>query len=254
MSRLVNPQIVQSVSRVRAAVRRALAPEPYAVGGPCGQRPATGPCNPPSIDKMCFKGGKRLCDLQKVSNSVVQVGGAVWTLPIEPVLSAYFEPLAVRMVVTDANNSNLNYRTFVTSVSINQFPQEAINQPAPNLGTTQGYWSDDYQDPDHYAIPVGWGVFGKVSLGQNLTLIGIHRGYPPGVTLFTTVTLYGNAFDQLPHGCMCGHPVPEKPSGCNGNGNGNGGGNGHGPGTGYVPGNGNRPGTAVPYTPPVVPQ
>lgn len=232
MSRIIHPEVARSVNRFQSERDRMLrAPQAYGVGGVNGRSArqyGVGGCAPrqltgcdavgnSSIDRaFCFKGGKRLCDLAKVSNSVSVAGGSAFTLNLQPTLSVYFEPIAVRMVVTDASNSNLNYRAFITSISINQMPQEAINDSAPTVATTAGYWSDDYTDPDNYAIPVGWGVFGKTTLNEQLQMVGFTRGYAAGVTLWITLTCYGNPMGSLPQGCQCGQPLPECPSGSGG--------------------------------------
>lgn len=219
MSRRIifDPQLERTVARARQNVELIQRPSPYAVGAVRYPRPgACGTGGGASQDRHCYKHGRRLCDMVKVGALVQQTGGSAFTLRIEPQRSSYFEPIAVRAVITDASNSSLNYRAFFTAVTINDFPQENVNTVNPTVATTSGWWSDDWQDPDIYAVPVNWGVFSKASLTYPLDIHGFLRGINAGVTVEVSLSIYGNPMDSLGE-CQLGKPIPE---GGNGNGSG----------------------------------
>ncbi|MCG8590654.1 MAG: hypothetical protein MJE66_15290 [Proteobacteria bacterium] len=132
-------------------------------------------------------------------------GGSTFEISIEPTKVPWFQPLGVRAVVTDAGNSDLSHRVLFTAVEINDTPQESINDTAPVAPAAagdriNGYWSDDWIDPDGYAVPVGWGW---ISIAANLNVLKIHGialGTAPSTDLLVSISLYGNGAAAPPHG------------------------------------------------------
>lgn len=163
---------------------------------------------PPAIPGCFGPDNKRLCDMQRVSRGIIVTGGATFTLQMEPTNSAWFQALAVRATVIDANNPDLNHRVLLTSVTRNGVPLESTNlvpgvAPALVNGTQfDGWLSDDWQDPDAYAIGVGWGWFSDLAAKAALRIAGIAAFYPSDTILAALITVYGNAAPTLPPGMV----------------------------------------------------
>ncbi len=198
---------------VRDAVARARAQgDPLArfgVGGGCTPRtnipPNTGiSCPPPPELPGCIRPG-RTCDVSRVGATEVVAGGSVFHIEIEPDKVPWFQPLGVRAVITDLDNTDLSHRVLFTSVRINDVPQESINEQAPvapvNPGDSiKGWWSDDWIDPDGYAVPVGWGWISNAANLNVLTVTGIALGIPQSTSLLVSISLYGNGQGGHPPG------------------------------------------------------
>lgn len=168
---------------------------PHAVGGSCIGGKVYDPAG--SGRDACWR-GYAMCDLQRVCAVTTAAGGAEWLLEFDPNQGAYFEPVAVRMVVTNDANCLETYRTKIHSVTVNDIPQEATNFVTGLTSASPGWWSDDYQDPDDYGIPVGWTWFSNISNSRVLRVRGFNAGTPAGVTLQIQMTVLGNLLDSRP--------------------------------------------------------
>jgi hypothetical protein len=215
-----DPELAASIATLRARAEFQLdadrdIPMRFAIGnssawgrGPdrrFASIPPRGQCDsPPSIAGCFGPENKRLCDMQRVSVGVIVGGGAVFNLQMEPTNSAWFEPLAIRATVVDAENVTLNSRLLVTAVTLNDCPLESTNDIAPvapalvNNTRFNGWWTDDWQDPDVYAVAVSWPWFSDLSNKLPLRIIGIAFGIPAASFVAATFTLYGNAAPSRP--------------------------------------------------------
>jgi len=139
---------------------------------------------------------------------VVQ-GGSAFELTIEPDKVPWFQPVAVRATITDLSSTDLSHRVLFTAVEINDVPQESINNtspvapaapvaPATQGGSIKGWWSDDWIDPDGYAVPVGWGWISNAANINLLKIHGIALGLPVSTNVLVSVTLYGNGAGATP--------------------------------------------------------
>ncbi len=231
MSRIIIPDAVQQavddqpelgdlVSRVRDNGEQRLqqdAQVPYGIGGTSayGKPPprrfalqtqgTDDDCAMPPAISGCFgRQNQRLCDMQRVSVGVIVGGGQQYNLQVEPTNSAWFEPLAIRATVVDANNADLNHRVLVTAVTLNDSPLEStndVNPVAPALANNvrfNGWWTDDWQDPDAYAVGVSWPVFSDLTNKMPLRIIGLAFGLAAPVFVAAVFTIYGNAYDAKP--------------------------------------------------------
>ena len=208
MTHNMTPELDRIVARARRnVVRLTEQPNEFAIGAV--QRP--GACGGAGQDRHCYKHGKRLCDMTKLGGLVQAAGATAFQLRIEPQRSSFFEPIAVRCVVTDAANSQLNYRVWFTGVEINSVPQENVSVSNPTVNTLSGWWSDDWQDPDIYAVPVNWGVFSKESQSYPLDIFGFVRGLGGGITTEISISIYGNPMDSLGP-CKLGEKIPDRGS------------------------------------------
>lgn len=216
------PELADTIDalRIRAAAQLLVdqdAPTRFAIGnssaygsGPPRRFSSTpggpGACAPPPAIPGCFgPDNRRLCDMSKVSVGVIIGGGQTFNLQIEPTNSAWFQPLACRMTCVDAENVTLNSRVLITAVTLNDAPVEATNVTNPvapalaNNTRFNGWWSDDYQDPDAYAVGVPWPIFSDLTNKLPLRIIGIAQGIPAASFVALTVTIYGNpAAPQVP--------------------------------------------------------
>jgi hypothetical protein len=237
MSRIIIPEHVRiaceentnfrrAVERVRLAADAQIAidadpPQRLAVGnssayGETARRFAStgiGGCDLPPAIPGCFgPDNQRICDMQRVSRGVIVTGGLPFTLQMEPSNSAWFAAYAVRATVTDAQNADLNHRVLFTSVTRNGVPLESTNivpgvAPALLNGTQfDGWWSDDWQDPDAYAVGVSWGWYSDLANKAALRISGIAFALPADTIIAVVVTTYGNAAPTLPPGVTL--PVP----------------------------------------------
>jgi len=167
--------------------------------------PGGASCDTPPAIAGCFgPENKRLCDMQRVSRGIIITGGSVFNLQMEPTNSAWFEPLAIRATIVDAQNSDLNHRVLVTAVTLNDSPLESTNVVAPvapalvNGTAFDGWWSDDWQDPDTYAVGVSWPWFSDLANKNPLRIIGLAFGLPAQTFIAAVFTLYGNAAPSRP--------------------------------------------------------
>lgn len=160
-------------------------------------------CAWPPNQPGCF-GGQRLCDMKRVSLGIIVNGGAAFNLQMEPSNSAWFDPRAIRATIVDANNADLNHRVLITAVTVNDSPIEATNITAPvapavvNGTRFDGWWSDDWQDPDSYAVGVSWPVFSDLNNKMPLRIIGIAAFLPAATFVAATFTIYGNPANNPP--------------------------------------------------------
>lgn len=168
-------------------------------------------CAPPIIDPCTYRGGQRLCDMQKVAKSIVVAGGTVQTITIEPKQAPYFDPKAVRARVTALVDSSIRFDALVTAVAINKVPQEGVHETNPVApvvagDTVEGWWASDWEQPDSRAIPVPWGYFTREALGYPLQITVFALGTNVNVLLLVTFDIYGNLMAKAPNGRNPGVP------------------------------------------------
>ncbi len=199
----LSPNVQQAIARMRDD-----GPARFGVGGGCTpprstQPPGSSNCNTSSPEVPgCIRPG-RTCDVSRVGAIKVVQGGQPFEITIEPTKVTWFQPLGVRCVVTDLQNSDLSHRVLFTSVEINDSPQESINNTSPTApaaagDTINGWWSDDWIDPDGYAVPVGWGWISRESNTNLLKIRGLALGLPDSTLAVVSVSLYGNGQSSLP--------------------------------------------------------
>lgn len=169
---------------------------------PPGGPPSTSRCPTPPIVPGCVRPG-RTCDVQRVAETLVVQGGQAFEMTIEPNKSPWFQPVGVRATITDLRNTDLSHRVLFTAVEINDVPQEPINvtnptAPAAAGDRVKGWWSDDWIDPDNYAVPVSWGWISIESQLNLLKIHGIALGLPPATLALVSVSLYGNPASAPP--------------------------------------------------------
>lgn len=221
MSRIIRSA---DVRRAIQAARRHVDPaRRFGVGGSCNGRTGsgrrgTGACGSgismPDIPG-CEPDPGRYCDMQKIGKIVEVNGQAAFIAVIEPEQTPFFDPRAVRATVTDASNPDLNHRVFITGVSINKYPQELFHDAAPTAATLDGIWSDDWTDPDGYAVKVPWGFMSNEANNLVLEIYGFVRGYSAGTSLEVQFTVYGNGLRKLPDWVderTCHHPRHNMPA------------------------------------------
>jgi len=194
--------------------------ESFGIGGGCmpRQSPNMAPGEtgtPPGLDCLgpvvlpgCVRPGRR-CDTTKIGATKVVEGGTAFELEIEPRKVPWFKPSAVRAVITDLANTDLSHRVLFTAVEINDTPQEGQNDTRPVAPTApgdviDGWWSDDWIDPEGYAVPIPWGWISNRANVNLLKIYGIAIGLPVTTQLLVSVTVYGNGASS-PRGM-----VPEK--------------------------------------------
>ena len=207
MRHIMTPDLARKIDAARAAILRRGHDVlmPVGIGGSCP--PAS------SVDRNCYRGHQPICDMQKLGSLEANIQPqAAFSLLVKPNKSQYFEPKAVRNYAIDNVDPDTNRRLFITSVSINGFPQEATDEQAPTVATTDGWWSDDWEAPDGCACPVGWGIFSVEALTKALKIAGFSRYPTGGAVCQYGMTVYGNAFDSLPPG-LNGRPWEPRHSG-----------------------------------------
>lgn len=123
-------------------------------------------------------------------------GGLVFSITIEPKGVSWFYTSGVRATVTDLDNSDQSHRVLFTAVRIGNNGKEAFDEVAPvaptlAAPTIAGKWSDDYNDPDGWATPVGWGLSSNIANSQPLTLYGIALGLPVTTNLLVSISCTG---------------------------------------------------------------
>lgn len=160
-------------------------------------------------DPNC-RGFVPICGMRKVGGLIrAQAGVAAWGVNIVPTTNQYFLPRAIRALVLDNQDPQLQRRAFVTGVSINNFPQESVHTVPAIAGTTAGWFTDDWSAPDGYAVPIPWGIFSIAALIQNLVING-WSFYAAGILCDIQFTLYGHPFEitDAP-GCKVGPTMTE---------------------------------------------
>lgn len=157
---------------------------------------ATSDCQPGSgsfRDPRCYKYDVPLCNMATVPGSILaQAGQTNFLLQIEPIRSPYFEALACRMQVRDAANEDLGRSARLTAVHCNGEVRDTYDNTNPTAATTNFVNTDAYEVPDPYAIPVPWGVFGKINDNQALELT-FWAEYNANVAIDVNVVIKGIA-------------------------------------------------------------
>lgn len=195
-----------------AGVRRYLEKQSskakaFGVGGSCMPRQNADPgyggsCPPTPQVPGCVRPG-RTCDVGRVGTTKVVQGGTTFDLTITPRRLPWFQPTGVRATITDLGNSDLQHRVLITSVKIGGEPQLTVDQENPTLPTAvgetiEGFWSDDWIDPDGWAVPVGWDWFSNAANERELTIFGAALGLSSSINLLVSISLYGNAAMNAP--------------------------------------------------------
>lgn len=208
------PDMQRALERARAQGDRQAR---FGVGGGCTPRmspsyapgenpPGSMPCPAPVELPGCIRPG-RTCDATKLPTTLVVAGGTAFEMTITPDKVTWFKPTGVRATITDLTNTDLSHRVLFTAVTINDTPQEAINNINPVApasaggvagagGSIKGWWSDDWIDPDGYAVPVPYGWISNASQPNVMKIYGIALGLPPATDVLVSVTLYGNGAAQ----------------------------------------------------------
>lgn len=204
---------VQQHARSRL-IEHAEAPHKFAVGGSSafGRGPdrryaasTEDDCALEPAISGCFgRNNQRLCDMQRVSRGVIVTGGLPFQLQMEPDNVNWFEPLAVRANVIDAENSDVRHAVLFTAAQIGQNPAEPTNDVAPvapalvNGTQFDGWLSDDWQDPLSYATGVSWRTFSDLNNKRQLVIFGGAFFLPAATIVAVLVTVYGNAARTKP--------------------------------------------------------
>jgi len=178
----------------------------FGVGGSC--RPPMAPgengygtsCPPTPEVAGCVRPG-RTCDVGRIGNTLVVAGGSTFEMNITPKRLPWFQPYGVRAVITDLGNSDLSHRVLITSVKIGGEPQLTVDETNPTLPTAAGqsiagFWSDDWIDPDGFAVPVGWNWCSNAANERQLTIYGATLGLAASTDVLVSISLYGNAAKQ----------------------------------------------------------
>lgn len=166
-------------------------------------------CNPTGggapINEHCYRTGQRLCDMQHVGGALLNqaANAAFGPIIIVPTNTAYFEPVAAEVVVSQNANPNANSRVRFTAVTIGQSPQEPIDNRAPVVGTLAFFWSDHFLPNDYGPRPVSWGIFSLAAQAKDLQIWGFN---PNAVAVDICWMIYGNAMDNLPPSRKAGQP------------------------------------------------
>lgn len=213
------PELADRVAAIRARLGAVDdVPQRYAVGGsgPSGygrdrdQRfstPTAG-CTWPPAKAGCFDPTTTpLCDMDMVSVGMVITGGSTFNLQMEPTNSAWFQPVAIDVDVSDAENADQNHRVLFTGVTINDAPVYPTNITAPtapalvNATRFNGWWSTQWtSQPGMYGVKVSLPIFSDLTNKKPLRFFGIAQGIPSSTFVSLVVTLYGNAADVKPPG------------------------------------------------------
>lgn len=167
--------------------------------------PNGGDCPVPPVIPGCFgKDNRRLCDMTRLSRGIIVTAGSAFTLQMEPTNANWFEPLAVRCDIIDAENSDIRHAVLFTDVRVSTNAIEATAVAAPvapalvNLTAFDGWLSDDWQDPSSYAVGVSWPKFSDAAGKQALFISGGAFFLPAGTIVAAIVTIYGNAGRNAP--------------------------------------------------------
>lgn len=181
-------------------------------GGKCGTPMKLGQRY---TDPRCYDMNYLNCCHEIVAESSLSVAGqSAFTIQVEPENSPYFRPCAVAAMVTDSVDPGLKRVARFTSVSIQNCPQENIDDPAPTAATTQ-FWLSTQWDPearDGCACPISWGTFSNRSNSYPLRVVGFNP-HPIGISIDVTILVYGD--ECGPPCCKPGHDKghnrPEMP-------------------------------------------
>ena len=179
-------------------------PRTNAATGAARQPPGSDNCPSPPNIAGCVRPG-RTCDVQRVGTTQLVTGGEPFEITILPDKSPWFQPVGVRATITDLSNSDLSHRVLFSAVEINDVPQEPINVRVPavpvNPGdVVKGWWSDDWIDPDNYAVPVSWGWMSIEAHLNVLKIYGRALGLQATTQALVNVSLYGNPAAAPPAG------------------------------------------------------
>lgn len=194
------------------AAKQGVRPASYGVGGSCmpprssstrDPGPYGSACPPTPEVPGCIRPG-RTCDVGRIGSTLVVAGGTTFNMQITPRRLPWFKPLGVRCTVTDLNNSDLSHRVLITAVRIGGEPQLTVDDTSPTLPTAagdsiDGFFSDDWIDPDGYAVPVGWQWCSNAANERQLVIFGATIGLSAATNVLVSVSLYGNAA-QSPNG------------------------------------------------------
>lgn len=181
-------------------------------------------CRPDSINDCYHEvAGKYGCPLKVTSGGVLNTAGqAIVSIPVEPVQSNFFLPIAMRLVVRDFTNPDTRRFFRLTAVTIKNIPQENYHFPVPTAATVGGVDSSAYFDKisgeTTLAVQVAWGPFARQALAENLLLTGFSQ-YAINVVINAYCEIWGYEIPNLPQGWTCGHhptgatsPNPNTPS------------------------------------------
>jgi len=200
-----SPATRRYLDRHRAKLRDGAEHARFGVGGSCTPRMAPGEgygtsCPPGPQIPGCVRPG-RTCDVGRIGNTKVVAGGALFSMDITPKRLPWFQPLGIRAVVTDLGNSDLSHRVLITAVKVGGDAQLTVDNTNPTLPTAagneiDGFWSDDWIDPDGYAVPVNFAWCSNAANERQLTVYGATLGIAPATNVLVSISLYGNAAQQ----------------------------------------------------------
>lgn len=205
------PELAKRVAEIRE--RLGDRPQRYAIGGsgPSGygrdpdQRfstPTAG-CTWPPAKAGCYDPSMTpLCDMDIVSQGIIVTGGSTFNLQMEPDNSSWFQPVAINVDVSDAENADQDHRVLFTGATLAQSPVYPSNNTAPaapalvNGTRFTGWWSTEWtSQPGMYGVKVSLPVFSDLTNKKPLRFFGIAQGIPSSTFVSLVVTLYGNAVD-----------------------------------------------------------
>ncbi len=192
----------------RQAAKHAGNAAAFGVGGSCMPR-QTGTSNygtgcPPTPEVQgCIRPG-RTCDVGRIGTTKVVAGGSTFDITITPRRLPWFQPTGVRATITDLGNADLQHRVLITSVKVGGEPQLTVDEQSPTLptavgNTIEGFWSDDWIDPDGWAVPVNWDWCSNSANERELVVYGAALGYSSSTELLVSISLYGNAAQSPPN-------------------------------------------------------
>jgi len=138
-------------------------------------------------ERIAYSGWQNLGNAFKVKARASSI------LTIEPTVSPYFEPRAIRLIGSDASRPSVSRRFFVGAVTVGGSPQLACNNLNPERIEDGALISDIFsrsRDP----LLLNWSVCSTVGLARDLE---IHVYNPNGQELLISSCLWGNAVSSL---------------------------------------------------------
>jgi hypothetical protein len=144
---------------------------------------------------MIVFGGPNLVaigDLDVVSGELVIPSGSTGSVLVDLIEPNFFGPVAVRLLVTSADNPRLEQRVDVTGVEINRRSQLRATIP-----------SDTWAPPAGTGVAVPWGVFARATF---LEVLYVHMHNANDMAVRALLNVYGDGLHALPPGIELARP------------------------------------------------
>ncbi len=133
------------------------------------------------------------CGWQMIGNSVEVHGHSSTTLKVEPTLSPYFEPKAVRLVGSEVGRPSADRRFIVGSVTIGGSPQISVWKDHPITSFEGGLISDVFSR-SHDPLLINWTACSASGLGRELL---VHVYNLNEQDILVSACLWGDAVSSL---------------------------------------------------------